>query len=211
MPDNDVTEESRNDERSESRNGEPEARTDRADERETWTLEAYADTIVPGEKRWPGDRAVAGAVEGGGAVAAGALELLRWDATGISEGLGDLARLVNDHAEVYAMENGLDLDGDVPPFVALDFADRTALIQRLTRPGHPEKDFWVLLSLFCNMAFDSAAHLHTAEALRDGHPGLAAMGITQPDADGLWRFDSFGYGRPLARLHPATTPSGSPE
>ncbi|MFF9347143.1 DUF5987 family protein [Streptomyces sp. NPDC014734] len=174
------------------------------------TLEAYADTIVPGEKRWPGDRAVAGAAEGGGAVAAGALELLRWDATGISEGLGDLARLVNDHAEVYAMENGLAPDGDVPPFVALDFADRTALIQRLTRPGHPEKDFWVLLSLFCNMAFDSAAHLHTVEALRDGHPGLAAMGITQPDADGLWRFDSFGYGRPLARLHPDTTPSGSP-
>jgi enediyne biosynthesis protein E8 len=182
----------------------------RYDERETQTLEAYADTIVPGEKRWPGDRAVAGAATGGGAVAAGALELLRWDATGISEGLGDLVRLLNDHAEGYAKESGLTPDQDVPAFVALDFADRTALIQQLTRPGHPEKDFWVLLSLFCNMSFDSAAHLHTAEALQAGHPGLTAMGITKPDADGLWRFNSFGYGRPLARLHPATTASGSP-
>ncbi|MFD0887667.1 DUF5987 family protein, partial [Streptosporangium algeriense] len=29
------------------------------------TLEAFADTIVPGEKRSPGDEAVAGAAEGG--------------------------------------------------------------------------------------------------------------------------------------------------
>ena len=47
------------------------------------TLEAYADTIVPGEKRWPGDRAIAGVSTGGGAVTGGALDLLRWDATGI--------------------------------------------------------------------------------------------------------------------------------
>ncbi|GAA2409634.1 DUF5987 family protein [Streptomyces glaucosporus] len=183
--------------------------TDAADD-VSLTLEAYADTIVPGEKRWPGDRAVAGAATGGGAVAAGALELLRWDATGISDGLDDLARRVNEHARSYAREAGLELDPDVPPFVALEFEHRTELVARLTRPGHPEKEFWVLLSLFCNMAFDSAAHLHTADALRDGHPGLRAMGITQPDADGLWRFGRSGYGRRLARLHPTTTPSGSP-
>ncbi|MBN3932803.1 regulator [Streptomyces verrucosisporus] len=174
------------------------------------TLEAYADTIVPGEKRWPGDRAVVGAATGGGAVAAGALELLRWDATGISDGLDDLAQRVNGHAEAYAEETGLELDPEVPAFVALDFDHRTEVVARLTRPGHPEKEFWVLLSLFCNMAFDSAAHLHTADALRDGHPGLEAMGITRPDADGLWRFRNFGYGRELARTHPTTTPSGSP-
>ncbi|MTE22496.1 regulator [Streptomyces sp. TRM43335] len=186
------------------------ARTRDAADDASLTLEAYADTIVPGEKRWPGDRAVAGAAPGGGAVAAGALELLRWDATGISDGLDDLARRVNEHARAYAEEVGLELDPEVPPFVALEFEDRTELVARLTRPGHPEKEFWVLLSLFCTMAFDSAAHLHTADALRDGHPGLAAMGITRPDADGLWRFQNFGYGRELARLHPSTTPSGSP-
>ncbi|MBB0243375.1 regulator [Streptomyces alkaliphilus] len=176
----------------------------------TLTLEAFADTIVPGEKRWPGDRSVAGAATGGGSVAAGALELLRWDATGIHDGLDDLAALANDHATQWAEEAGVELDPTVPPFVSLDFSQRTELVARLTRPDHPEKEFWVLLSLFCNMAFDSAAHLHTAQALANGHPGLRAMGITQPDADGLWRFQNHGYGRRLARLHPDTTPSGSP-
>lgn len=176
----------------------------------TMTLEAYADTIIPGEKRWPGDRAVAGVSEGGGAVQAGALDLLHWDATGITDGLEDLARRVNEHAAAYAAEHQLHLDGDVPPFVALEYADRAALVQRLTTPGHPEKEFWVLLTLFCNMAFDSAAHLPTAEAVAAGHVGLTAMGMTAPGPDGLWRYKDFGYGRRLARVHPDTTPTGSP-
>lgn len=176
----------------------------------TMTLEAYADTIIPGAKRGPGDRAIAGVATGGGAVQAGALELLQWDATGIHDGLEDLARRVNAHAEAYAAEQALRLDPTVPPFVALAYEHRASLIQRLTTPGHPEKEFWVLLALFCNMAFDSAAHLHTAQALADGHPGLVAMGIPSPDADGLWRFEDFGYGRALADPHPDTTPTGSP-
>ncbi|RII06874.1 hypothetical protein DSC45_35090 [Streptomyces sp. YIM 130001] len=176
----------------------------------TLTLEAFADTIVPGEKRGPDDRAVAGAAAGGGAVAAGALELMHWDATGISEGLDDLVQLLDAHTRTYAAETGLMLDDGVPPFVALDFEHRTALVQRLTGPGHPEKELWVMLALFSNMAFDSAAHRHTAEALADGHPGLTALGITRPDADGLWRFAKPGYGTALARVHPDTTPSGSP-
>jgi hypothetical protein len=174
------------------------------------TLEAYADTILPGEKRFPGDRAVAGAAPGPGAVAAGALDLLHTEATGVTVGLPYLAQSINDHAKSYAGEVGLELDDDVPPFVALPFEHRTALIQRLTTPGHPEKDGWVSLSLFCNMAFDSAAHLHTAEAIEAGHPGLLALGYTAPDADGFWRFPKFSYRRELAQLHPDTTPSGSP-
>lgn len=176
----------------------------------TLTLEAYADTIVPGEKRWPGDRAIAGVSTGGGAVVCGALDLLRWDATGIHDGLEDLADRVNGHTRAYAERASLTLDPATPPFVSLGYDDRVRLIQELTTPGHPEKDFWVLLSLFCNMAFDSAAHLHTAEALADGHPGLTALGITRPDTDGLWRFESSGYGRQLAEPHPDTTPTGSP-
>ncbi|GAA3795757.1 DUF5987 family protein [Sphaerisporangium flaviroseum] len=174
------------------------------------TLEAFADTIIPGEKRSPDDRAVAGVSTGGGAVAAGALELLRWDATGVSEALGDFASSLDDHARAYAAERGLDLDGSVPPFVALAFEDRTALVERLTTPGHPEKALWVSLALFSNMAYDSAAHMHTADAIAAGHPGLIALGIEKPDPDGLWRFPEYSYGRPLARLHPDTTPSGSP-
>ncbi len=174
------------------------------------TLEAYADTIIPGEKRFPEDRAIAGVSAGPGAVEAGALELLHTEATGVTVGLPYLAQSLNEHARTYAKENELTLDDDVPPFVALSFEDRTALVRSLTTPGHPEKDGWVSLALFCNMSFDSAPHKHTAEAIAEGHPGLLAMGYRAPDSDGFWRFPKFSYRRELAKLHPDTTPSGSP-
>jgi len=176
----------------------------------TLTLEAYADTFVPGEKRAPDDIAIAGAASGPGAVAAGALELLQTPATGVADGLDDLARALNAHAEKYAAE--LDLAGDpsVPAFVALSFADRTAVVSRLIAPDHPEKDIWILAALFCFMAFDTAAHMHTVDAIAAGHPGLTAMGFAAPDADGLWRFPDFSYGRQLASVHPLTTPAGDP-
>jgi enediyne biosynthesis protein E8 len=173
------------------------------------TLEAFADTILPGEKRSADDVAIAGAAAGPGAVAAGALELLSWPATGITEGLPDLARSLNSHASAYAAERGLAIEPCLPAFVALPFEHRTALTQRLTAPGHSEKAIWVLLALFSYMAFDSAAHLNTAQAVADAHPGLAALGLTAPDADGLWRYPDSSYGRPLARPHPDTTPTGS--
>jgi hypothetical protein len=179
------------------------------DQAKAITLEAYADTIIPGEKRWPEDRAIAGAAPGGGAVAAGALELLEWPATGMTEGLDNLATGLNDHARDYAAEHGLELDDSVPPFVALSFEHRTALVARLTAPGHPEKEFWVLLALFSTMAFDIGAHRHTIDAMAAGHPGLTMMGFAKPDADGLWRFAEYTYGRPLADLHPDTIASGS--
>ena len=176
----------------------------------TMTLEAFADTIIPGEKRSPGDRAVAGAADGPGAVQGGAVELLETPAAGIADGLDDIARMLNEHARAYAAGYALILDATVPPFVALPFADRTALIRALTAPGHPEKEVWVSVALFSNMAFDTAAHMHTADALAANHPGLATIGLTKPDSDGPWRFPEFSYGRPLAELHPATTSSGGP-
>jgi hypothetical protein len=175
------------------------------------TLEAFADTIIPGEKRSPDDQAVAGAAEGGGAVAAGAVELLETPATGITDGLDPLCDALNRHAEAYAAEHSLSLDTAVPAFVALEFEHRTALVQRLTEPGHPEKDGWVLLALFSNMAFDTAAHMSTTDAIAAGHPGLLAMGFARPEADGLWRFPKYSYERELATRHPRTTSSGSPE
>jgi hypothetical protein len=176
----------------------------------TMTLEAFADTIVPGEKRFPGDQAVAGAAPGPGAVAAGALELLQTPATGIADGLDGFVTALSQHAHTYAAEHELDLQDDLPPFVALPFADRTALVQSLLQPGHPEKDLWVLLTLFCSMAFDIAAHLRTTEAMEQEHPGLATIGFARPGADGLWAFPDFSYRRELARLHPHTTSTGSP-
>lgn len=177
---------------------------------QTLTLEAFADTIVPGEKRSADDVAVAGASPGPGAVAAGALALLHTDATGVSAGLPYLAQALDGHATAHAAARGLPLDPALPAFVALPFADRTAVVAALTAPGHPEKDGWVALALFCNMAFDSAAHLPTAQAIAEGHPGLAALGFSAPDADGLWRFPGYSYGRQLAEPHPSTSIDGSP-
>jgi hypothetical protein len=176
----------------------------------TMTLEAFADTIVPGEKRSPDDRAIAGGSTGAGAVAAGAIELLETPAAGLVDLLDGLVGVLNGHAVAYAGDRGTVLDEEVPPFVALSFADRTALVSELVAPGHPEKEAWVGVALFSNMAFDTAAHMHTADALAAGHPGLAATGFAAPDADGLWRFPDFSYRRQFAGLHPDTTASGSP-
>jgi enediyne biosynthesis protein E8 len=180
------------------------------DRSRTLTLEAYADTFVPGEKRAPDDRAIAGAAPGPGAVAAGALELLETPATGVADGLGDLAQALNGHAQKYAAEHDLVTDPSVPAFVALSFADRTAVVTGLIAPDHPEKDIWILAALFCFMAFDTAAHMHTVDAIAAGHPGLMAMGFAPPDTDGLWRFPDFSYGRQLASVQPNTTPAGDP-
>ncbi|OLT19136.1 regulator [Actinomadura sp. CNU-125] len=175
----------------------------------TMTLEAFADTIVPGERRTPGDRAVVGAAPGPGAVAAGALELLRTPATGITDGLDGYTDALDGHATRYAAEHDLTLDASVPPFVALEYADRAALVRSLTSPGHPEKELWVLLALFSIMAFDTGAHMRTTDAIAAGHPGLATMRFASPDEDGLWRFPEFSYRRELARLHPDTADNGS--
>ena len=87
----------------------------------TATLEAFADTIVPGAKRSPDDRAVAGVSADGGAVAAGAIELLESFAPGVSAGLDPLSQALNGHARAYAEEQDLSLDDSVPEFVALSF------------------------------------------------------------------------------------------
>ncbi|MER7169020.1 DUF5987 family protein [Micromonospora sp. NPDC000207] len=176
----------------------------------TLVLEAFADTIIPGEKRTPDDRSVAGASPGPGAVAAGAVELVEHPAGGLAPALDAMVLALNEHALDFAAERRLSLDDDVPPFVALSFDHRTALVDRLTRPDHPEKQMWVGLALFSNMAFDSAAHRSTPEALAAGHPGLLTIGYALPNGDGLWRFAPYSYGRRLADPHPDTTATGSP-
>ncbi|HEX4701923.1 MAG TPA: DUF5987 family protein [Pseudonocardiaceae bacterium] len=180
------------------------------DQTVTMTLEAWADTIIPGEKRWPGDRAIAGVSEGGGAVAAGAVEVLHTEAGGLAPALPHIVNSLNTHAQTYATERGIELDDTVPPFVALESEDRIALVQILCKPGHPEKQIWVNLAVFSNMSFDTGAHLSTPQALADGHVGLTHLGFRKPDADGIWRFTDYTYGRQLAQPHPNTTPSGSP-
>ncbi|WP_213451349.1 DUF5987 family protein [Rhizomonospora bruguierae] len=176
----------------------------------TMTIEAFADTILPGAKRHPEDRAVAGAAPGPGATVCGAVELLELPGGGLAPTLDALVGSLNEHADEYIATHGLRPDRDVPSFVALPFEDRTALVRGLTAPDHPEKQLWVGLALFSYMAFDSAAHLRTVDALADRHPGLTFLGFRQPDADGLFRFPRFSYGRKLADPHPQTTQTGSP-
>jgi hypothetical protein len=180
------------------------------DDPRTMVLEAFADTIIPGEKRHPDDHAVAGAAGGGGAVAAGALALLELPAGGFATALDSLAALLDEHASAYADEHGLSLPGDLPPFVALPFEDRTALVAELTGTAHPEKEMWLGMAIFSTMAYDSAAHLSTPAALAARHPGLLHIGYARPGADLLYRFPDYSYGRQLAQPHPGTTAKGSP-
>ena len=182
-----------------------------SDEVQTLTLEAFADTIVPGNKRSSTDRAIAGVCAEPGSVESGAIELLCDPATGVAPALVPLSGLLNQRATEYAERTGVTLDDEVPAFVSLDYDDRAALILELTAWGNPERDGWVLLAQFSNIAYDSAAHISTAEALENGHPGLLQMGFAKPEEDGLWRFSDYSYGRVLAKRHPSTTESGSPE
>ncbi|MBY8870761.1 DUF5987 family protein [Micromonospora sp. PLK6-60] len=174
------------------------------------TIEAFADTVIPGERRFPEDRAIAGVAEGGGAVTSGALALLTSEEGGFAALLPTLVVGLNDHAQAWADKRGVALDGDVPPFVALGFADRTRLAAELMAPGHPEQELWVPLAMFSFMAWDTGADRHTVEALAAGHPGLTAMGFAPPGPDGLWRFPEFSYRRELASVHPLTTAKGDP-
>lgn len=175
----------------------------------TLTLEAFADTIIPGEKRHPGDRSVAGVCTGGGAVAAGAIPVLETPEGGMAGALDDLAVALNGHARDYCGRRGLDPDPELP-FVGLCYDDRLALVQELFAPDHPERMMWVGLAMFNYMAFDTGAHMHTVDAIAAGHPGLRTLGFTAPGEDGLWRFPTYSYGRELAEILPTTDSTGSP-
>ena len=176
----------------------------------TATLEAFADTLIPGEKRSPIDRAIAGAASGAGAVQAGALTMMAFPAAGTGPALPALAAGLNTHATQFAAANGVLLDPTVPPFVSLDFAQRTTLLVEIIDGGDPDALVYFALAGIVFVAYHTAGFLHTTDALAGGHPGLVAIGFPLPDADGRWRFPAFSYGRPLAPMHPLTTRRGSP-
>ena len=174
------------------------------------TLEAWSDTMIPGEKRSPDDRAIAGVTPGPGAVQAGAVTLMNFPPVGLGPALPGLAAGLNAEATTYAASHGVVLDPTVPPFVALPFEHRTALALQLLELGHPDQLAWYGIAGVAFLAFHTAGHLDTVEAVRAGHPGLAWLDFPAPDADGLWRYPTFSYRRPLARSHPRTTATGNP-
>jgi enediyne biosynthesis protein E8 len=177
---------------------------------ETATLEAWSDTMVPGEKRSPADRAVAGAAAGPGAVQAGAVDMMRYGPVGLAPAVPALAAALSAEAVRYAAAHALVLDPTVPPFVALPFEHRTALALELLDGGRSDQLAWYGLAGVAMLAFHTAGHLSTADAVRSGHPGLTWLDFPLPDPDGLWRYPEFSYARELATIHPATTASGQP-
>lgn len=174
------------------------------------TLEAYADTMIPGERRYSGDLAIAGAVSGPGAVQAGVISTLTSPELPLAPLLPEIAALLNARAVAYAATHLILLPLTVPAFVGLSFQHRTALVGGLFGSDDPDRAIWQVLSLLTGLAFDTAAHLDTQQALAAGHPGLTWLGFPSPGPDGLWRFPDYSYGRALAALHPSTTASGSP-
>ncbi|MFE9096815.1 DUF5987 family protein [Streptomyces sp. NPDC007264] len=176
----------------------------------TQTLEAFADTLIPGQRRFSGDVVVAGAVTGPGAVQAGVVSLLESPQLPVAPLLPAIAALLDARAVAYAALRLIWLSPTRPPFVGLSFSDRTALVGGLFGPDDPDRPIWQVMSLLVGLAFDTAGQQDTVEALGQGHPGLTWLRFPQPDPDGLWRFPEYSYGRPLAELHPNTTASGSP-
>lgn len=166
------------------------------------TLEAYADTLIPGEKRFPGDRAIAGVVTGAGAVQGGALDMMTFAPIGLAPALPFLALGINVAAVLYAVSQGIVLDPTVPPFVSLDFPSRTALMIQLLDPSNKNQGAFAGLAAFAFVAFNTAAFLPTTVAISQGHPGLVAIGFPPPNADGKWRFPDFSYQQVLAKPHP---------
>jgi hypothetical protein len=174
------------------------------------TLEAWSDTIVPGEKRNARDRAIAGACAGPGAVQAGVWDLMNDPDVGLAPAIPAIVALLNTQATGYAATHRVQLDLTVPPFVALPFQHRTALAEQLLEPSRVDQLLWYALAAMAMLAFHTAAQLDTAAAVRAGHPGLAWIGFPAPDPDGLWRFPHFSYRRALAHKHPQTTRTGNP-
>jgi hypothetical protein len=165
------------------------------------TLEAFADTLIPGAKRAPTDRALAGAAAGPGAVQAGAVDLMRFRPAGVADVLPGFAAALNARATAYAASHLIVLDPTVPPLVSLDFGARTGLLVQLLDGTDPDQVAWYALAALAFLAYHTAGHLPTDEALRQNHPGLAAIRFPAPQADGIWRFPDFSYRRALAKRH----------
>ncbi|MFF4895836.1 DUF5987 family protein [Streptomyces sp. NPDC001068] len=176
----------------------------------TQTLGAFADTLIPGEHRFSGDQVCAGAVTGPGAVQAGVIDVMNSPQLPLAPLLPEIAALLDARAISYAAVRLIWLSPSRPPFVDLSFSHRTNLVAGLFGSGDLDEPVWQVMSLIVGIAFDTAGQFDTAAALAQGHPGLTWLKFPKPNPDGRWRFEDFSYGRRLAALHPATTPSGSP-
>jgi hypothetical protein len=135
---------------------------------------------------------------------------MAFPAAGVAPALPAIAAGLNARTVVFATQRLIVLDPTVPPLVALSFTQRTDFLVGLIDGTDPDRLLWYATAGLVFVAYHTAGHLRTTDALATGHPGLAAIGFPQPQADGLWRFSDFSYGRPLAPRHRRTTRTGSP-
>jgi enediyne biosynthesis protein E8 len=177
----------------------------------TMTMESFADTLIPGHKRSADDYAIAGVAAGPGAVQAGALEFMNFGPVGVAPAVPAFAAAVDALAAAYIAAHVKVVDVTLPPFVALRYRDRKAVLDSVLNHGNGEEQLlWFAFAGLVCLAYYTAGYLPTATAVRAGHPGLKAIGFPMPDHDGLWRFPHFSYRRKLAHEHPHTTRTGSP-
>jgi hypothetical protein len=184
----------------------------------TMTLEAFADTLIPGHKRYAADYAIAGVSRQAGAVQAGALTFMRYGPTGVAPVLPAFVAAVDAAAVAYIASHSITsnpatVDPTLPPFVGLSYHHRKAMLDGLLNGKHENGDeqlLWFALAGLVFLAYHTAGYLPTARAVREGHPGLKAIGFPKPDHDDLWRFPKFSYRRKLAHRHPHTTRGGNP-
>jgi len=135
---------------------------------------------------------------------------MNFPAAGTGPVLPALAAALNARATGFAAAHAIVLDPTVPPLVSLDFEERTTLLVEILDGTDPDQLAYFALAGIVFVAYHTAGHLHTTDALAAGHPGLVAIGFPLPQSDGKWRFPDFSYRRALAATHPATTRRGSP-
>ena len=141
-------------------------------------------------------------MSGPGAVQGGAIEMLNFAPVGFGPALPLVALALNVYAFLYALLNKILLDPTVPPFVALDFASRSALLTAILGGNGEDQRVFYGLAAVCFVAFNTAGYLPTVDAIQQGHPGLATIGFPAPNPDGKWRFPVFSYRRVPAKKHP---------
>ena len=161
--------------------------------------------MVPGEKRSPGDRAIAGAAAGPGAVQAGALELMRFGPVGLAPALPALAAGLNAQAVRYAATARAAARPDRAAVRGAAFEHRTALASSCWRGRSPTSSSgtaWPAsrCSPSTPPATSSTADAVARRASRPRLDRLPAAGRRRAVA-----LPEFSYRRVLAEPHPRTT------
>jgi hypothetical protein len=154
------------------------------------TLQAFADTMIPGRKATKTDlgndidpRAIAGVDKLPGAVETDALALYHHPLTGFDS----LAPAFLAHLAATSLQHGGD-------FVSLDFEGRTAVCEAGLAFDNPDRLIWEAAAAVPFTAFCAAALVEAQTAAKAS--GYRVMGLPGRAPHG---YEGFSSGKPLAR------------